>query len=177
MSALTKRIFGKYAAPIALGIGAAATAFIPAAGVAQTMQAQPAAANANVQATPVTFQTSDARNISVRGVQAGAAEASRDKIAIIVWGGSRELQQQAYNAALDLRDQGIPLAFIVGPDLNGYTEDADFQVYARSLPQYEGNGATFGGAHADEVRPTVVRMGQNAFRNQFPRELAALDVR
>lgn len=175
MSALTKGIFGKYAAPIALGIGAAATAFIPAAGIAQTMQAQPAAANANVR--QVAFQTLDGSSRSVRFVQAGAAEASRDKIAIVVWGGSRELQQQAYNAALDLRDQGIPLAFIIGPDLNGYTEDANFQVYARSLPQYEGNGATFGGAHADEVRPTVVRMGQNAFRNQFPRELAALDVR
>lgn len=175
MSALTKGIFGKFAAPIALGIGAAATAFIPAAGIAQTMQAQPAAANANVQ--QVAFQTLDGSSRSVRFVQAGAAEASRDKIAIVVWGGSRELQQQAYNAALDLRDQGVPLAFIIGPDLNGYTEDADFQVYARSLPQFEGDGANFGGAHADKVRPEVVRMGREAYARGFPRELAALDVR
>lgn len=175
MSALTKGIFGKFAAPIALGIGAAATAFIPAAGIAQTMQAQPAAANANVQ--QVAFQTLDGSSRSVRFVQAGAAEASRDKIAIVVWGGSRELQQQAYNAALDLRDQGVPLAFIIGPDLNGYTEDANFQVYARSLPQFEGDGANIGGANVAMVRPEVVRMGREAYARGFPRELAALDVR
>ena len=179
MSALTNRIFKNVVAAPALALATASAAFSPAAVIAQErpVAAQPVAANGNFQATPVTWQTLDRRSSSVRGTQMSAAEASRDKIAVVVWGGGRELQQQAYAAALDLRDQGIPLAFIVGPDLNGYTEDANFQVYARGLPQYEGNGATFGGAHVDEVRPTVVRMGQNAFRSQFPRELAALDVR
>ncbi|MGE4314201.1 MAG: hypothetical protein AB7E85_08025 [Pseudobdellovibrionaceae bacterium] len=177
MSALTKGIFKNVVAAPALALATASAAFSPAAVIAQErpVAAQPVAVNANVR--QVTFQTLDGSRRSEDFVRTGAAMASRDKIAIIVWGGSADLQRQAYAAAEDLRDQGIPLAFIVGPDLNGYTEDANFQVYARGLPQYEGNGATFGGAHADEVRPTVVRMGQNAFRNQFPRELAALDVR
>ncbi|MET4131781.1 hypothetical protein ABIE62_000897 [Porphyrobacter sp. MBR-155] len=177
MSALTKGIFGKYAAPIALGIGAAATAFIPASGIAQTMQAQPAAANANIQATPVTWQTFDDRGREARFVQSRAAIASSDKIAVVVWGGNVELQRQAYAAAQDLRGQGIPLAFIVGPDLNGYAEDANFQIYARGLPQFEGDGANIGGANVAMVRPEVVRMGREAYARRFPRELAALDIR
>lgn len=172
MSALTRNIFRNFAAPVALGLGAAASVFAPAAGFAQE---RPVAANTNVQ--QVSFATFNDSNRSVRFVQAGAAEASRDKIAIIVWGGNRDLQQQAYNAALDLRDQGIPLAFIVGPDLNGVDADANFQVYARGVPVFDGDGARYGGAHIAEVRPAVVRMGQTAFRDHFPRELAALDPR
>jgi hypothetical protein len=177
MSALTNRIFRNVVAAPALALATAAAAFSPAAVAAQErpVAAQPVAANANVQ--QVAFQTLDGSSRSVRFVQAGAAEASRDKIAIVVWGGNRELQQQAYNAALDLRDQGIPLAFIVGPDLNGYDVDANFQVYARGVPVFDGDGAHLGANHASEVRPTVLRMGQTAFRDHFPRELAALDIR
>lgn len=174
MSALTNRIFGKFAAPIALGIGAAATAFIPAAGIAQTMKAQPAAANTNVQATPVTFQTSDARNISVRGVQAGAAEASRDKIAIIVWGGSRELQQQAYNAALDLRDQGVPLAFIVGPSQMPNNNAVIIEIYGRGVSATQ---MMVGRERISELRSGLRMESEAAYARMFPRELAALTVK
>lgn len=179
MSALTNRIFKNVVAAPALALATASAAFSPAAVIAQERPAaaQPLAANGNFQATPIAFQTVDARTNSVRGVQAAGAEASRDKIAIIVWGGNRDLQRQAYAAALDLRDQGVPLAFIVGPDLNGYTEDANFQVYARGLPQFEGDGANIGGANVAMVRPEVVRMGRAAYARGFPRELAALDVR
>ena len=179
MSALTNRIFRNVVAAPALALAAATAAFSPAAAVAQErpVVAQPVAANANAQAQPVAWQTLDRRSSTVRGTQGSAAEASRDKIAIVVWGGNRELQQQAYNAALDLRDQGIPLAFIVGPDLNGYDVDANFQVYARGVPVFDGDGAHLGTNHASEVRPTVLRMGQTAFRDHFPRELAALDIR
>ena len=179
MSALTNKIFRNVVAAPALALATAAAAFSPAAVAAQErpVAAQPVAANANVQAQPVAWQTLDRRSSTVRGTQGSAAEASRDKIAIIVWGGNRELQQQAYNAALDLRDQGIPLAFIVGPDLNGYDVDANFQVYARGAPAFEGNGATLGVNHASNVRSTVVRMGQTAYRDFFAPEVAALDIR
>lgn len=122
------------------------------------------------------FQTRDARTRTPRFVRTGAAIASREKIAIIVWGGNREMQQQAYYAALDLRDQGIPLAFIVGPDLNGYDVDANFQVYARVAPVFEGNGALLGANHIAEVRPTVTRMARTALRDLFPEQAATLGL-
>ena len=174
MSALTRNIFRNFAAPVALGLGAAASVFAPAAGFAQE---RPVAANTNVQATPVSFQTLDGSQRTSDFVRTGAAMASRDKIAIIVWGGNRDLQQQAYNAALDLRDQGIPLAFIVGPDLNGVDADANFQVYARGVPAFDADGARFGLDHIAQVRPEVSRMGREAYARGFPRELAALDLR
>ena len=174
----TIRGIGTSIAPL-LAFAAASSAAVPiAAANAQErpVAAQPVAANTNVAVDPVVFQTSDARNVSVRGVQAGAAEASRDKIAIIVWGGNRDLQRQALAAAYDLRDQGIPLAFIVGPDLNGVDADANFQVYARGVPAFDADGARFGLDHITKVRPEVTRMGLEAYARGFPREAAALGL-
>jgi len=174
----TIRGIGTSIAPV-LAFAAASSAAVPfAAANAQERPAaaQPVAANTNVAVSPVVFQTLDGSQRSVDFVRTGAAMASREKIAIIVWGGNCDLQQQAYNAALDLRDQGIPLAFIVGPDLNGVDADANFQVYARGVPAFDGDGARYGGAHIAEVRPTVVRMGLEAYARGFPREAAALGL-
>ena len=176
MSFMSNRLFKMAAAP-ALALASLSSAAVPfAAANAQErpVAAQPVAANTNVQ--QVSFATFNDSNRSVRFVQAGAAEASRDKIAIIVWGGNRDLQQQAYNAALDLRDQGIPLAFIVGPDLNGVDADANFQVYARGVPAFDADGARFGLDHIMKVRPEVTRMGLEAYARGFPREAAALGM-
>jgi len=176
MSALTNMIFRNVVAAPALALAAATAAFSPAAAVAQErpVVAQPVAANANVQAQPVAFQTSDARDVSVRGVQAGAAEASRDKIAIVVWGGSRELQQQAYNAALDLRDQGIPLAFIVGPSQLPTENAAMIEIYGRGVSATQ---MMVGQERVAELRGGLREEGQAAYGRMFPRELAALDIR
>lgn len=120
------------------------------------------------------FATFDDQDRSERFIMAGAAQASHNKIAIIVWGGNRELQQEAYNAALDLRDEGIPLAFILGPALVPLDNVASYQVYAGGRPMYEGYGSRFGSAHVNLVRPTVARMGRNAFREAFPEQYRAL---
>ncbi|WP_147395390.1 hypothetical protein [Altericroceibacterium spongiae] len=165
------RAFKEVLPAAALSIGAAATAFMPAAGIAQTMQAQPAAANVNVQATPVAFQTIDGSTRSIRVVQAGASEASRDKIAIVVWGGNRELQQQAYNAALDLRDQGIPLAFIVGPSRMPYDNAIMIDIYGKGVPVSD---LTVGAQRIAALRPTLSAQGMQAYGRMFPRELAML---
>ena len=163
-----------------MAFAAASSAAVPFA-AANTQErpvaSQPVAANTNVQqVTPISWQTFDDRGREARFVQTRAAIASKDKIAIIVWGGSVDLQRQAFAAAQDLRDQGIPLAFIVGPDLNGVDADANFQVYARGVPAFDGDGARYGGAHIAEVRPTVVRMGLEAYARGFPREAAALGL-
>lgn len=176
MSALTKNIFRNFAAPVVLGLGAAASAFVPAASFAQErpVATQPVAANANVAVDPVVFQTIDGSTRSIRVVQAGASEASRDKIAIVVWGGNRELQQQAYNAALDLRDQGIPLAFIVGPSRLPYDNAVMIDIYGRSVPVSD---LTVGAERIAELRPTLSEQGVQAYGRMFPREVAALDLR
>ncbi|MCB2050560.1 MAG: hypothetical protein KDE63_03935, partial [Novosphingobium sp.] len=82
MSALTNRIFRNVVAAPALALATAAAAFSPAVVAAQErpVAMQPVAANANVQAQPIAFSTFNDSNRSVRFVQAGAAEASRDKI-------------------------------------------------------------------------------------------------
>lgn len=174
MSALTKGIFGKFAAPIALGIGAAATAFIPAAGIAQTMQAQPAAANTNVAVAPeLQVQFIGAQNQTANDVRAIAANASHNKVAIVVWGGNRTIQQEAYNAARDLVGMGIPTAFVLAPDDNGLDGDAAMTVYAASLPRSD---SRWGTNYAREVRADMREAGIDAYRRAFPAQLAALSL-
>lgn len=171
MSALTKNIFRNFAAPVALGLGAAASVFAPAAGFAQE---RPVAANTNVQATPVSFQTFDDRSRSADFVRTGAAVASRDKIAIIVWGGSVDLQRQAFAAAQDLRDQGVPLAFIVGPSRLPYDNVVVIDIYGKGVPVSD---LTVGTERIAELRPTLNAQGIQAYGRMFPRELAALAIR
>ena len=178
MSALTNKIFRNVVAAPALALAAATAAFVPAAGLAQTT---PVAANTNVQAQPVPFSTFDDRGKSVRFVQAGASEASRDKIAIVVWGGNLELQRQAYAAALDLRDQGVPLAFIIGPSFdpaNGQNY-ADIDIYALGAPITKDGDSLImiGSSRASELRPLLVAQATKASRQAFPAQLAALTPR
>ncbi|MEZ5687409.1 MAG: hypothetical protein R3E21_01190 [Caenibius sp.] len=182
MSALTNRIFRNVVAAPALALATAAAAFSPAVVAAQErpVAMQPVAANANVQAQPIAFSTFNDSNRSVRFVQAGAAEASRDKIAIVIWGGNRELQQQAYNAALDLRDQGIPLAFIVGPSLDPANAQnyAHIDIYAAGLPGGgDGPSIIIGSERASELRPMLVGEAQRTYAIAFPTQVAALDIR
>lgn len=172
MSALTRNIFRNFAAPVALGLGAAASAVVP---FAATAQDRPVAANTNVQqASAVSFQTFDDRSRSADFVRTGAAVASRDKIAIIVWGGSVDLQRQAYAAAQDLRDQGVPLAFIVGPSRLPYDNVVVIDIYGRGVPVSD---LTVGAERIAELRPTLNAQGIQAYGRMFPRELAALAIR
>jgi hypothetical protein len=151
---------------------AGALALTPMAAHAEDA-AVPANGNA-ASVQQVAFSTFDGRQRSIRFVEAGAAEASRDKVAIIVWSGNRELQQEAYNAALQLRDEGYSLALILGPSLGEGDNDANIQVYARGVPVYEGTGAWIGRNNADMVRPETVRMAREASISHFPREVASL---
>lgn len=173
MSALTNRIF-RAAAPFVLGATAATMPFSNAVAQEGPVAAQPVAANANVQAQPVAWQTLDRRTSTVRGTQGSAAEASRDKIAIVVWGGNVELQRQAYAAALDLRDQGIPLAFIVGPSQLPTENAAMIEIYGRGVSATQ---MMVGQERIAELRGGLRAEGQAAYGRMFPRELAALDIR
>lgn len=173
MSALTRNIFRNFAAPVALGLGAAASVFAPAAGFAQErpVAAQPVAANTNIAAPTVQFI--DAQNDAIPVARRLAAVASRDKVAIIVWGGNRTIQQEAYNAARDLVGMGIPTAFVLAPDDNGLDGDAALQVYAGSLPRSDGR---MGANNAQYIRADMRDAGIEAYRTAFPAQLAQLSL-
>jgi len=173
MSALTKNIFRNFAAPVALGLGAVASAVVPFAANAQErpVAAQPVAANTNI-ATP-TVQFIDAQNDAIPVARRLAAVASRDKVAIVVWGGNRTIQQEAYNAARDLVGMGIPTAFVLAPDDNGLDADAAMTVYAASLPRSD---SRWGTNYASEVRTDMREAGIEAYRTAFPAQLAQLSL-
>lgn len=122
------------------------------------------AAPAQSQEQPNRVQYVDATRESLAGARGFAAAASRDKIAIVVWGGNRTLQQEAYNAALDLVDAGIPAAFILAPDGNGLDGDANFMVYACSLPY---SVAAYGTNWAHEVRAAMRSSALEAHRSRI----------
>lgn len=92
---------------------------------------------ANAQATKsADFPRFDSRNEPIQQVRAGAAQVSRnDRIVIVVWGGTEDMQKEAYRAVLDLYDQGVPVGFILGPDHDGNRNNALIQIYAASRVQ------------------------------------------
>lgn len=147
---------------------AGAAALMPASAIAQD-------APANQNATPVaatqSVQYVGAEGETLGGARMMAAAASRDKIAIVVWGGNRELQQEAYNAALDLNDMGIRVAFVLAPDYNDQDEGAVMQVYGMSLPRRE-TAAGFDNAHL--VRGAMRDAGMDVYRELFPEQVAML---
>lgn len=102
------------------------------------------------------------------------ANASHNKVAIVVWGGNRTIQQEAYNAALDLIDMGIPTAFILAPDHNELDGDAVMQVYASSIPRSD---AHWGLNNADKVREDMRNAGLAAYKEAFPQQVATLSIR
>lgn len=173
MSALTKSIFRNFAAPVALGLGAVASAVVPFAATAQerSVATQPVAANTNV-ATP-TVQFIDAQNRTMNDARTLAADASHNKVAIVVWGGNRTIQQEAYNAARDLVGMGIPTAFVLAPDDNGTDGDAMLQVYAAALPRSDGRMGT---NYAQFIRADMREAGIEAYRTAFPAQLARLSL-
>jgi len=154
-------------------VAAGAMAMTPMAAFSQ-------AAPANQNVTPVAvavstpFATFNDTDQTPDFVRTGAAMASRDKIAIVVFSGNRDLQREAYQAALQLRDEGVPLALILGPSLDPSNSSAAIQVYARSVPVYEGYGAVIGIDNIDMVQSETLRGARSAYQRHFPRELATL---
>jgi hypothetical protein len=144
---------------------ALATASLPFAGA--VAQERPA------EASTSSVQFIDAQNRTMNDARTLAADASHNRIAIVVWGGNRAIQQEAYNAARDLVGMGIPAAFVLAPDGNGVDADAYMQVYAASTPRSE---ATYGANYANLVRADLRNAGVTAYHEAFPREFEALKL-
>jgi hypothetical protein len=156
------------------------TAFGCIAGAALALTSTPAlaedAANTNAPVSaPLKVQYVDARNKTIDGTRGQAAIASHNKVAIVVWGGNRALQEEAYKAALDLIDRGIPVAFVHGPDKNGYDVDANFRIYAMSEPRF--NEAEFGTNKVSLVHSNIRDIAIVA-HNRFvaPQKIASLGL-
>lgn len=140
------------------------------------------AANSNAQVTQVAAATAatpqvqfvDAQAFTINDARFTAANASRDKIAIVVWGGNRAIQQEAFFAARDLAGAGIPTAFVLAPDGNGIEADAYLEIYAASTPRRDGTIANNG---AERIRQVTRDGGLAAYREAFPEQWVALQAR
>ena len=167
----------------------ALSAFIGATMVATPLSAcaaeDSAASEANTEAANENTQTSSAieplklqyigiEDRTLNDARFIVANASHNKVAIVVWGGNRTIQQEAYNAALDLIDMGIPTAFILAPDRNNLDGDAVMQVYAGSTPRSDGRMGTDNAAF---IRADMREAGLRAYKEAFPQRVATLSIR
>ncbi len=147
---------------------AGAAALMPVPGVAQD-------APANQNATPIaatqSIQYVGAENETLSDARLLAASASRDKIAIVVWGGTRQFQQEAYNAALDLNDMGIRVAFVRAPDYDGSDGGSVFQIYGLAVPRVDG---AVGFDNVDQLRVGIRQAALEVHQELFPQRVAAL---
>ncbi len=128
----------------------------------------------SMQATKLSIQYIGAEDDTIPVARRLAAFASKDKVAIVVWGGNRTIQAEAYKAALDLIDMGIPTAFVLAPDHNNLDGDAVMQVYAGSTPRTDSH---WGLNHADKVREDMRNAGLAAYKEAFPQRVATLSIR
>lgn len=151
------------------GLAAATALAVTPMGAGAQDAIQPANANASVQAQ--TVQYVGAENETINDARMLAASASQNKIAIVVWGGNRALQQEAYNAALDLNDMGIRVAFVRAPDHDSSDQEAFMQVYGRAAPRAEGHWSV---ERLAEVRPDVRSAALQAHQDIFPEQVAAI---
>ena len=141
---------------------------MPASAIAQD-------APANQNATPIaatqSVQYVGAENETLGDARLLAASASRDKIAIVVWGGTRQFQQEAYNAALDLNDMGIRVAFVRAPDYDGNDGGSIFQIYGLAAPRVDG---AVGFDNVDQLRVGIRQAALEVHQELFPQRVAAL---
>ena len=63
---------------------------------------------------------------------------------------------------------------MLAPDTNGLEGDAGFQIYARSVPRFDG---VVGTNNAKDLRPLVRQNALDAHKEAFPQQVAALTVR
>jgi len=71
---------------------------------------------------------------TVNDARIAAAQASHNKVAIVFWGGRRDVQAEGYLAAIDLIKRGIPAAFVAAPATHDNPDVAIVQIYARGAP-------------------------------------------
>jgi hypothetical protein len=176
MSLMSNKLFRMAAAPaLALGALSSTVPFNAAIAQERPAAAQLVAANTNVAVSTTTPQVQyvDVSRYSAGYAREAAGAASHDGIAIVVWGGNRTIQQEAYNAARDLAGIGIRTAFVLAPDDNGLDGDAALQVYAASTPRSDGRMGT---NNAQYIRTDMRDAGLRAYREAFPAQAIALGL-
>lgn len=173
MASLAKRVLGSFLGATLLATSAAACAEEGATATSTEAAAATSSATAT-QSPQLAVQFIGIQDRAIDDARYIVANASHNKVAIVVWGGNRTIQQEAYNAARDLAGIGIPVAFVLAPDTNGLEGDASFQIYARSEPRYDG---VVGANNAEDLRPLVRQNALDAYRANFPQQVATLTVR
>lgn len=106
---------------------------------------------------PTFFSSFNDRDQTPDFARTAAAAASYNRIAILVFTGNDELGREVYRAAQSLRAEGIPLSIILATSLDPSNSSAAIQVYARSVPVYEGYGAIIGARNLEFAYTETVR--------------------
>lgn len=114
-------------------------------------------------------QLVDARERTVNDARTLAADASVNKVAIVVWGGSRPVQQEAYFAARDLAGAGIPVAFIVAPQVYAIDSIGMLEIYGGSTPRTEMGVIAPNGI--ERIRRVTRDGALNVVRDLYPEQL------
>ena len=118
--------------------------------------------SASAMAKPQFVNVSDR---SINDARLAAAAATKSQVAIVVWGGTKDLQHKAYKAAADLVGEGIPAAFVIAPDHNTTPHDAVFQVFAKSIPT--GEDSHIGTNYVHLVRDATHEHAKHAHHANF----------
>ena len=117
------------------------------------------------------FIKKDFRDRSTTAVQLVGQELSADKLTFVVHGGENVSLLAAYRVAQRLDDEGVPIAFLLAPDHDGWPESSYVQFYTKGGTQYGTIAAVGEGGDTTDFEQKMYDQALKAYRQYFP-ELA-----
>jgi len=133
MASLTKKLLGGFALAALIATPTAACAAEDASSATTTETTT--AANENVAAstagqTRPQFMFKNAGNDSEDIAITASKIASTDRVTVIIWGGTPEMQREVFQATQEFMSNGSRVGLVIGPDRNNYAGDAEIEIYS-----------------------------------------------
>ena len=120
--------------------------------IEQTVPAQEETAKApDGRAFFLIANKSDAKPSDINKI---AQRSSATRMVFVAWGGNQEMKREAYEAAKEVAGDGIPVAMIIGPDLDSNDRNIQFTYYARGSNIYD-RVFMIGIDHTNKIRSVV----------------------
>lgn len=117
------------------------------------------------------FLKKDYRTETTEVVQLLGQDLSHDKLTFVVHGGENVSLLAAYRVAQRLDDEGVPIAFLLAPDHDGWPESSYVQFYTKGGTQYGTIAAVGEGGDTTDFEQKMYDQALKAYRQYFP-ELA-----
>ena len=115
------------------------------------------------------FIKKDLREDTTEVVQLVGQRLSADKLTFVVHGGNNNLLMAAYRTAQRLDDEGVPIAFLLAPDIDSNLDTTHVEFYSKGGTKYSAIGVSTG--NMGELEIGLYRQAMKAYREDFP-ELA-----